>query len=252
MFPQLTPITKNIIIINVVLFIATYLLGNYGIDLVRWLAAFFPLSPNFHSWQIITHMFMHDNRGFAHILFNMMTLMSFGPVLEQVLGPKKFTILYFAAGLGGFALYNLINFYEVNQLTNFLTSQGFNIHEIYKYADFNYTGDKLISSNSPEVKDSAQKLYNMLSTPMLGASGAIFGVVAGFATLYPNAKLMFMFIPAPVKAKYLLPVIILISLFLGVGQFSWDNVAHFAHLGGALIGFLYIRNWKKHNPHIGG
>lgn len=81
---------------------------------------------------------MHDNNGIAHILFNMMTLWSFGPVLEQVLGPKKFTILYFAAGLGGFALYNLINFYEVNQLTNFLTSQDFNIRDIYKYADFNY------------------------------------------------------------------------------------------------------------------
>lgn len=250
MFQQLTPITKNILIINVVLFIATYLLREYGISLVQWLAAFFPLSPNFHSWQIVTHMFMHG--GFAHILFNMMTLWSFGPVLEQVLGPKKFTILYFAAGLGGFILYNLINFYEVNQLTNFLTSQDFNIRDIYKYADLNYAGDKPINSNSVEVRDSAQHLYNMLSTPMLGASGAIFGIVAAFATLFPNAKLMFMFIPAPVKAKYLLPVIILISLFLGVGQFSWDNIAHFAHLGGALIGFLYIRNWKKHNPYIGG
>lgn len=250
MFQQLTPITKNIIIINVVLFIATYLLGQYGISLVQWLAAFFPLSPNFHSWQIITHMFMHG--GFAHILFNMMTLWSFGPVLEQVLGPKKFTILYFAAGLGGFALYNLINFYEVNQLTNFLTSQGFNIHQVYKYADYNYVGNGTISANSQQTLDAAKNLLGMLRTPMLGASGAIFGVVAAFATLFPNAKLMFMFIPAPVKAKYLLPVIILISLFLGVGQFSWDNVAHFAHLGGALIGFLYIRNWKKHNPYIGG
>lgn len=249
MFQQLTPITKNILIINVVLFIATYLLDQYGISLVQWLAAFFPLSPNFHSWQIVTHMFMHG--GFAHILFNMMTLWSFGPVLEQVLGPKKFTILYFAAGLGGFILYNLINFYDAQQFTNFLNQNDYSLNDIYKISAYGYREGVIFSTNST-IQENADGLFKVLGTPMLGASGAIFGVVAAFATLFPNAKLMFMFIPAPVKAKYLLPVIIIISLFLGVGQFSWDNIAHFAHLGGALIGFLYIRNWKKHNPYIGG
>ncbi len=248
MFPQLTPVTKNIIIINVIFFVGTILLQNLNIDLDAMLAGYFPLSPNFRSWQIITHMFMHGS--FFHILFNMMTLYSFGPVLEQVLGQKKFLILYFAAGLGGFALYNIWNYVEVSQLTNFLNSQSYDIHEIYKYADINYSGEMPISTNSEAVRDSAQQLFNILRTPMVGASGAIFGVIAAFSTLFPDAKLMFLFIPFPIKAKYLTPVIILVSLFLGFRQFSGDNIAHFAHLGGALIGFLYIWNWKKNRDRI--
>ncbi|MPS72516.1 MAG: rhomboid family intramembrane serine protease [Chryseobacterium sp.] len=246
MFPQLTPVTRNIIILNVIFFAVTYLLPNLNLDSL--LAGYFPLSPNFQSWQIITHMFMHGS--VMHIAFNMLTLYSFGPVLEQVLGQKKFIILYFASGLGGFLLYNLWNYYEVSQLTSFLSSNNFDIHEIYKYANFNYTGERPINSNNPEVIDAAKKLFLILSTPMVGASGAIFGVIAAFSTLFPDAKLMFMFIPFPIKAKYLTPVIIVISLFLGFGQFSGDNIAHFAHLGGALIGFLYIWNWKKYRDRI--
>lgn len=248
MFPQLTPVTKNIIIINVAFFIGTFLFQNLNIDLEALLAGYFPLSPNFRSWQIITHMFMHGS--IMHILFNMLTLYSFGPVLEQVLGQKKFIILYFASGLGGFALYNIWNYYEVSQITNFLTSQAYDIHEIYKFADNSYSGEMPISTNSEAVRDAAQQLFIILKTPMVGASGAIFGVIAAFSTLFPDAKLMFMFIPFPIKAKYLTPIIIVVSLFLGFRQFSGDNIAHFAHLGGALIGFLYIWNWKKNRDRI--
>jgi len=248
MFPQLTPVTRNIIILNVIFFVGTMLLPNLNINIDALLAGYFPLSPNFRSWQIITHMFMHGS--IMHIVFNMLTLYSFGPVLEQVLGQKKFIILYFAAGLGGFALYNIWNYVEVSQLTNFLNSQAYDIHEIYKYADINYSGEMPISSDSDAVRESAQKLFNILRTPMVGASGAIFGIIAAFSTLFPDAKLMFMFIPFPIKAKYLTPVIIVVSIVLGFGQFSGDNIAHFAHLGGALIGFLYIRNWKKNRDRI--
>lgn len=248
MFPQLTPVTRNIIILNVIFFVGTMLLPNLNINIDSLLAGYFPLSPNFRSWQIITHMFMHGS--IMHIVFNMLTLYSFGPVLEQVLGQKKFIILYFAAGLGGFALYNIWNYVEVSQLTNFLNSQAYDIHEIYKYADINYSGEMPISSDSEAVRESAQKLFNILRTPMVGASGAIFGIIAAFSTLFPDAKLMFMFIPFPIKAKYLTPVIIVVSIILGFGQFSGDNIAHFAHLGGALIGFLYIRNWKKYRDRI--
>lgn len=249
MFQNITAITKNIIIINVVVFVLVSLAGNYGLQIGNWLAGYFPLSPNFRSWQIITHMFMHG--GIMHIAFNMLTLLSFGPVLEQVLGEKKFTILYFLAGLGGFALYNLINFFQVQQLTNFLNQQDFNLNDIYKISEYGYRRGLVFSTN-PTVQEKAYSLYSILSTPMVGASGAIFGVVAAFSTLFPNAKLMFMFIPAPIKAKYLLPIIILGSIFLGIGQFSWDNVAHFAHIGGAIVGYLYIRHWKKNNNYIGG
>ena len=248
MFSQLTPATKNIIIINVIFFVGTFLLQNLNIDLESLLAGYFPLSPNFRSWQIITHMVMHGS--ILHIAFNMMTLWSFGPVLEQVLGQKKFLILYFASGLGGFALYNIWNYYEVSQITNFLTSQAYDIHEIYKYADNSYSGEMPVSTNSEAVRDAAQQLFIILKTPMVGASGAIFGVIAAFSTLFPDAKLMFMFIPFPIKAKYLTPIIIVVSLFLGFRQFSGDNIAHFAHLGGALIGFLYIWSWKKNRDRI--
>ena len=248
MFSQLTPATKSVIIINVIFFVGTFLLQNLNIDLESLLAGYFPLSPNFRSWQIITHMFMHGS--ILHIAFNMMTLWSFGPVLEQVLGQKKFLILYFASGLGGFALYNIWNYYEVSQITNFLTSQAYDIHEIYKYADNSYSGEMPISTNSEAVRDAAQQLFIILKTPMVGASGAIFGVIAAFSTLFPDAKLMFMFIPFPIKAKYLTPIIIVVSLFLGFRQFSGDNIAHFAHLGGALIGFLYIWSWKKNRDRI--
>lgn len=246
MLPQITPVTRNIIILNVIFFAATFLLGNLNLEAI--LAGYFPLSPNFRSWQIITHMFMHGS--IMHIAFNMFTLYSFGPVLEQVLGQKKFIILYFAAGLGGFALYNIWNYYEVSQLTSFLNSQAFDIHDIYKYADNNYFGEMPINSNAEAVRDAAQKLFVILKTPMVGASGAIFGIVAAFSTLFPDAKLMFLFIPYPIKAKYLTPIIIAASIFLGFGQLNGDNIAHFAHIGGALIGFLFVWNWKKNRDRI--
>jgi len=248
MFPQITPVTRNIIILNVIFFVATYLLRYANINLTPLLAGYFPLSPNFRSWQIITHMFMHGS--IMHIVFNMLTLYSFGPVLEQILGQKKFIILYFAAGLGGFALYNIWNYYEVSQLTSFLSSQGFDIHQIYKKVDTSYIEYYPNFSNNEVINEKAQNLFGILKTPMVGASGAIFGIIAAFSTLFPDAKLMFMFIPFPIKAKYLTPVIIVVSIVLGFGQFSGDNIAHFAHLGGALIGFLYIRNWKKHRDRI--
>lgn len=248
MFPQITPVTRNIIILNVIFFVATFLLTNINLNLKPLLAGYFPLSPNFRSWQIITHMFMHG--GIMHIVFNMFTLYSFGPVLEQVLGQKKFIILYFAAGLGGFALYNVWNYYEVSQLTNFLVARGFDVHEIYKTIDYSNLEYYPNFSNDEAVNTAAQKLFGILKIPMVGASGAIFGVIAAFSTLFPDAKLMFMFIPFPIKAKYLTPIIIVVSIFLGFGQFSGDNIAHFAHLGGALIGFLYIWNWKKYRDRM--
>ncbi|GGG45948.1 rhomboid family intramembrane serine protease [Epilithonimonas arachidiradicis] len=248
MFSQLTPVTKNIIIINVIFFVGAFLLGNANINVDALLAGYFPLSPNFRSWQIITHMFMHGS--ILHIAFNMMTLWSFGPVLEQVLGQKKFIILYFASGLGGFLLYNIWNYVEVMQISNILISQGFDIHEVYKTIDTSYVRYYPNFSSNPSINIEAQNLYGILKTPMVGASGAIFGVIAAFSTLFPEAKLMFMFIPFPIKAKYLTPIIIVVSIFLGFRQFSGDNIAHFAHLGGALIGFLYIWNWKKNRDRI--
>ncbi len=248
---QLTPVTKNIIILNVIV----YLAANFLMDgkLYEILSGFYPESPNFHSWQIITHMFMHAQLGggfgIMHIIFNMFTLWSFGPVLEQTLGEKKFVWLYFLSGIGGFVLFNLWNFYEINQITTELKALGVNVADIYKKSSFSYIGEMNTNATSARAQELSQNLFDSFRIKMVGASGAIFGIVAAFSTLFPEAKLMFMFIPFPIKAKYLFPLIIIGSLYLG---FSGDGsgIAHFAHIGGALVGWIFVKLWKKNRFRI--
>lgn len=238
MFNNIPPITRNIIIINVIVFIiSNFLLSD---QMMAYLAAFYPFSPFFHSWQIITHMFMHGS--IMHILFNMLTLYSFGPILEQSLGGKKYLILYFVSGLGAFFLYNLWNFVEVQQISNELNQLGFNVSGYLSGAKgvFNGSAESILKQQSL-VGD----LRNIMATPMVGASGAIFGVIAAFATLYPDSKIMIMFIPVPVKVKYILPIILVVSVFLGISG-NVGGIAHFAHVGGALVGFILAMIWKKH------
>lgn len=234
MFQQLTPITKNIIILNVIVFVLAYLfpqmLGNF--------AAFFPTSPYFKSWQIITHMFMHG--GFMHIAFNMLTLASFGPVLERFLGDKKFLILYFISGLGAFALFNLWELFQLYQDAKPMIAEG------YAFSDILYGNFGEIPRN---LEESAMSVAEILKTPMVGASGAIFGVIAAFSVLYPNAEMFIMFIPFPIKAKVLFPIAIVVSLFLGISG-SGGNIAHFAHIGGALVGFLLVKYWGRNRYRI--
>ena len=238
MFNNIPPITRNIIIINIVVFILTYVLQT---DLMyRYLAAFYPFSPFFHSWQIITHMFMHGS--FMHILFNLMTLYSFGPVLEQVLGDKKYVLLYFVSGLGAFFLFNLCNFVEVEQIKSSLQNLGFDLNGYLNGENVSFKGN---SEAVLEQQGLVSKLQSIISVPMVGASGAIFGVIAAFATLYPDAKIMLMFIPVPVKVKYLMPVVIIVSIYLGVTG-NAGGIAHLAHVGGALVGFILAKIWKKH------
>ncbi|EFK37409.1 MULTISPECIES: rhomboid family intramembrane serine protease [Chryseobacterium] len=237
MFNNIPPITRNIIIINVVVFILTYFMGN---QMIGYLAGFYPFSPFFHSWQIITHMFMHGS--IMHILFNMMTLFSFGPILEQTLGDKKYLLLYFASGLGAFFLFNAWNFVEVQQLSRELEQLGFNVNAYLSGASVEFAGN---TSSVLKQKELLESLKAIVATPMVGASGAIFGVVAAFATLYPDAKIGIMFIPVPMKVKYLLPVIVVISIYLGVSG-NGGGIAHLAHVGGALVGWLLALNWKKH------
>lgn len=213
LFSQLTPITKKIIILNVIF----YLVSNFLMfpKLYELFSAFYFESPHFKIYQIITHMFMHapfgEGVGITHILFNMFTLLSFGPVIERVLGEKKYVILYFASGIGAYFMHCLWNYVEISQL-------GVN----------------------------PQLIYNV---PMLGASGAIAGVIAAFATLSPDSKISIMFIPIGIKAKYLLTAALVISFYLGVTG-SAGGVAHFAHIGGALVGFLYMYFWKKNRYRI--
>ena len=237
MLQNITPITRNIIIINVVVFILFYLLNNQA--LYMKFSALYPFSPYFRSWQIITHMFMHG--GLMHILFNMFTLYSFGPVLERSLGDKKYIILYFVSGLGAFFLFNVWNFVEIQQIQSSLESFGFNLNGYLAGENVSFKGNAAAISSQRELVD---HLKSIILVPMVGASGAIFGVIAAFATLYPNAEIGIMFIPIPVKVKYVLPVIVIGSIFLGVSG-NGGGIAHLAHVGGALVGFGLAKYWQR-------
>jgi membrane associated rhomboid family serine protease len=232
----ISPVVKNLLIINVLFFIATYILEAKGIDLSTYLGAFYFDSPFFKIWQPITYMFMHG--GFAHIFFNMFALYSFGTVLESKWGSKRFLNFYLITGLGALALQWGVQAFEVYQMTG----SALNPNSI----GLNLTGHPItnIPNLSPEQSQTFLEIY---LGPMVGASGAIFGLLVAFGMLYPDAELYIMFIPVPVKAKYIMPVYILIELSLGIAKFQGDSIAHYAHLGGALIGFILVKIWKDKN-----
>jgi len=238
MFNQPIPaVTKNLLIINGLFFLAKIVLESQGINLDVYLAAFYPESANFHWWQIITHMFMHAN--FTHILFNMFALWMFGSVAEQTLGAKKFLILYFLAGLGSFILYNFTNYIQVEQLKTVVEASGVDVNELLQ--NINNPNYRFSSTNV----EATQRLAAYYMTPMVGASGAIYGVLVAFGVLYPEAKLALIFLPIPVKAKYFIPIMIALEFFLAIQNYAWNPIAHFAHIGGAIIGFILVKSWKK-------
>lgn len=203
---QIPTVTKNLVAINILMFIATLINENF---MVANFAMFYPASPFFKPWQILTHMFMHG--GFWHIFFNMYSLLMFGSILERSLGPKKFLIFYFVTGLGAVALHTGV---EWMQARVFIANRAVDAYQ------------------------------RLLVTPTLGASGAIYGVLIGFAMLYPQARLTLIFPPIPMTAKWLVIIFAAIELFSGINGIQ-DGVAHFAHLGGMLFGWLLIRWWRK-------
>ena len=213
------PVVKNLLIINIIFFAATWLIGES--IMIPQFAVFYFASPFFKIWQPITYMFMHGS--FMHILFNMFALYSFGPVLEMKWGAKRFLNFYLITGLGALALQWGVQAFEVYQITGGVTFPG------------------AISVSNEHYRT----LRDIFSGPMVGASGAIFGLLVAFGMLYPDAELYIMFIPVPVKAKYIIPIYILIELSLGIAQFQGDSVAHYAHIGGALIGFILVKIWSK-------
>jgi len=229
------PIVKNLIIINVLVYAAQIILANqYAITekLMLWPlmpeklhnllveANFLDSSQKFQPYQIATHMFAHaPPPGFYHILFNMFTLWMFGRVLENVWGTKRFLTFYLACGLGAAALHLGMQYFRCEQL--------------------------LEAFNNNDIQGVQSKLGAV--APALGASGAIMGVMAAFAYLFPNTELFIMFLPFPIKAKWAMLGLAAIDLFGGVAKISGDNLAHFAHLGGALTGFIIVLIWNKTN-----
>lgn len=245
MFNQPIPaVTKNLLIINGLFFLATIVLGTRGIDLGSILGAFYPESVNFQPWQIITHMFMHAPfPNISHILFNMFALWMFGSTVEHTLGSKKFLILYFAAGLGSFILFNFTNYIQIEQLKPVVAATGVNVPEFIQSLTYSTSGSYLLPGSTD--MESVKELARYYVTPMVGASGAIYGILVAFGVLYPNAKLALIFLPIPVKAKYFIPALIGLEFFMAVQDYAWNPIAHFAHIGGAIIGFILVRSWKK-------
>ncbi len=227
------PVVKNLIIINALMFLGTLAVQSaFHLDLNRELGLYYYKSPFFHPYQVITHMFMHG--GITHIFFNMFALWMFGKVLEQVWGSRRFFIYYMVTGLGAALFNSLVLQIEMSPLLTYIS-------ETYKIDTF-----------TPEIID---QLYNMTDTkakelaigmviPTIGASGAVFGLLLAFGMLFPNTQLMLLFPPIPIRAKYFVIGYGLIELYLGITQ-QGSNIAHFAHLGGMLFGFILLKMWKK-------
>ncbi|MCF8378881.1 MAG: rhomboid family intramembrane serine protease [Bacteroidales bacterium] len=232
------PVVKNLLIINVLMFLGLYAFDSaFGIDLNRVLGLFYFKSPFFQPYQIVTHMFMHGSLG--HLFFNMFALWMFGRVLEQVWGSKRFLIYYFVTGLGAAFLHMMVNFIvlapAISQVTELFGIESFNETNIRQLLN---TGNAL-----------AQKVGVGLWVPTVGASGAVFGLLLAFGMLFPNTQLMLLFPPIPIRAKYFVIGYGAIELYLGLTQ-PGSNVAHFAHLGGMLFGFLLLKYWKTNSSNF--
>jgi len=231
----LPPVVKNIIMINVLMILAYYAASSvFGIDLNSLLGLYFPKSELFKPLQIVTHMFMHG--GFWHIFFNMYALFIFGPILEHVWGPKRFLIFYMVCGLGAAFTHETVIFFQYNHLINSISPE--NVHAVISQGTTYFHQGKVFTD--PDM----QNLQILLNTPTVGASGAIFGVLLAFGVLFPNTQLMLLFPPIPIKAKYLVAGYGALELYLAVTQ-PGSNIAHAAHLGGMLFGYILIRYWRK-------
>ena len=237
MMNNMTDTVKQLLILNILFFIGAQFVPQ-ATDL---LALHYFESDKFKLWQPISHMFMHG--GLMHIFFNMFALVSFGSALEHFWGPKKFLFFYFTCGLGAALIHSGINYYYFHDGLNTLVLNGFKETEILNLIN---EGKFMTSWQAVLAPDTFENMIGAL-TPTVGASGAIYGLLVAFAFMFPNAELALMFIPVPIKAKYFVPGIVLLDLFSGVTGYSifGGGIAHFAHVGGALFGFIMMWYWKK-------
>jgi|SRR5690554_80862 len=229
---------KLLIILNVLFFVGTLVIGDLAYKLF---ALYYFENPSFQYWQPLTHMFMHG--GFMHILFNMYALWAFGSPLEMRWGRNKFLFFYFSAGFGAAIIHTLVNYYQVHTGMEALMAAGLSKAQVLDILTTGKYDTRILNIVSPET---IQATYNSFNTPAVGASGAIYGVLVAFGMMFPNIELMLIFLPIPIKAKYFIPGIILIDLFFGLTG-SPTGIAHWAHLGGALFGFIMAYYWKKNS-----
>ncbi|MFL2632438.1 MAG: rhomboid family intramembrane serine protease [Candidatus Marivariicella sp.] len=234
---RISETVKHLLIINCIFFLASLIVGESMYD---FFALHFPDSPKFEYWQIITHMFMHGD--FSHILFNMIGLWMFGTPMEQMWGKNKFIFYYLSTGFGAALLQITIYYYQVNQVNEFFSDLNLNSSIISEFYLSSRLPADIINNIDIEILKRAFSSYNSV---LVGASGALYGVLVAFAMSFPNTQLMLLFPPIPIKAKYLVPILIFADLFFGFSSYSIGPIAHFAHLGGALTGFLMLYYWKK-------
>ena len=241
---RISPTVKQLLIINVIFFLGTFLSFNSEF-IYSLFGLYFPENINFKFWQILTHMFMHGN--LPHILVNMFALWMFGSSVESILGSKNFLFFYLTCGLGAAVSQLAFLYYNYYVDLEFFVNNGYESAEIIKI---------LNNKSKPEINslvnnigiEKVASIFSNFNSTMVGASGAIMGILVAFAMFFPESKLMLLFLPIPIKAKYFIPAIIIMDLFSAItGQaiFSPSNTAYVAHLGGALTGFIIMYYWKK-------
>jgi len=258
---RLTPLVKNLLIINVGCFLAQSLLG---FDLIDAFGLRDVLSDHFKPYQFFTHLFVHAN--FSHLLSNMFALFMFGPILENTLGYRPFLAFYIITGIGAAVLYSGIHYLEVSRMeaiyhaylanpdpesfNTYLNKFAYDMYtSFYNFVNafFDHPNDEAYIAKSKAI---VHKFYKLKADmPIVGASGAIFGILIAFAMLFPNVELLMLFVPIPIKAKYFVTFYGVYELYAGIQANPGDNVAHFAHLGGLLFGYLFIKEWKKKHPY---
>jgi membrane associated rhomboid family serine protease len=252
----LTPTVRALIAINVIVFLVQSINKLYDLQIVSLFGLHYFTSERFMPFQLVTYMFVHG--GFSHIFGNMIWLFFIGSTLENLWGQKRFLIFYIVTGIGGALLYMLLKYYDFSQL-QLATQTYINHPNLLGFSDFlgkYYTSglpkEALIGiedSNNISIKDSVliaeSGLRAVINTPLIGASGAIFGIQTAFGMLFPNTEINLMFIPIPIKVKYFISVVILLEGYMVQHKMPGDNVAHFAHIGGVIVAFILIKLWQK-------
>ena len=241
---RLTNTVKHLIIINFIVWFGLIALGNEA--LYNSLSLHFPLNEQFRPWQIVTHMFMHSNIFIPHIFFNMLALYMFGSPLEQMWGRNKFLFFYFSAGLGAVLLPFAIDYYQLDSALKVLEINGYTRSDVLSLLNAGEYIPEWVNILGQD--DWVGKVQRVFFQQGVGASGCVMGLLVGFGMSFPNARLMLIFLPIPIKAKYFIPLILIYEIVSGVTGGSsvfGVNVAHFAHVGGALTGFIMMWYWKK-------
>lgn len=235
-FSHLPEVVKNLLIINGLFFLATMTLDGMGFDMYHLFGLHQFQSDDFMPHQLVTHIFMHGN--LTHLIFNMFALWMFGKVLENVWGGKKFLIYYMITGLGAAIIHLGVSQYEIMSLQAQISTT-----DLSRLLD---DGKYILANNQNYTNPIMGKLNLLIHTPTVGASGAVFGVLLAFGMLFPNA-LLYIYLAIPIKAKYFVILYGILELYAGISNNPADNVAHFAHLGGMIFGFLLIKYWKKNS-----